>query len=164
MRFQHKVNDIDPMVSIILSEHVPKTFCTMRSRTSLTSVPCLSYDDLYREKPPLTNEKLQFFLCISHYVVLIADELREDAPPDSRQKNENPFYKSVMCRNAENCSYGGSCVYAHDESELRPVKVIKENLKLLLQIDECDLIIYTCKLSRLAFEGLSSMVLVNLLL
>ena len=29
------------------------------------------------------------------------------------------FYKTFLCKNAENCSYGKSCVYAHSEQELR---------------------------------------------
>ena len=29
------------------------------------------------------------------------------------------FYKTFLCKNAENCAYGKSCVYAHSERELR---------------------------------------------
>jgi hypothetical protein len=56
----------------------------------------------------------------------VADEIREEPSTtvaDQIHRN-NPFYKSVMCKNKSNCAYGENCVYAHDPSELRKVQIV----------------------------------------
>ena len=34
---------------------------------------------------------------------------------------KNPFYKTIMCKSLPSCQYGENCVYAHSESEVRPL-------------------------------------------
>ena len=51
-----------------------------------------------------------------------SDDLRKDDGGNDlivKPPNNNPFYKSIMCKNKTDCAYGEQCVYAHNESELR---------------------------------------------
>ena len=34
---------------------------------------------------------------------------------------KNPFYKTIMCKSLPSCQYGDNCVYAHSETEVRPL-------------------------------------------
>jgi hypothetical protein len=66
-------------------------------------------------------------------LTLFSDELREESVVPEEHRN-NPLFKSVLCKNKDNCTYGESCVYAHDESELRPVKVSFLSFSLSLSL------------------------------
>lgn len=54
------------------------------------------------------------------------EELREETYSDKEKSVEmkirkNPFYKTIMCKSLATCQYGENCVYAHNESEIRPL-------------------------------------------
>ena len=55
--------------------------------------------------------------------ISVTDEIRDATAEDKESlQRGNPFYKTAMCKNLKKgeCVHGEQCIYAHDESELRP--------------------------------------------
>ena len=55
------------------------------------------------------------------------DELREETDADrmmavQMKVKKNPFFKTIMCKSLAECQYGENCVYAHSQSEIRPMQ------------------------------------------
>jgi hypothetical protein len=55
------------------------------------------------------------------------EELREETDADrmmavQMKVKKNPFFKTIMCKSLAECQYGENCVYAHSQSEVRPMQ------------------------------------------